>query len=159
MNKRRQSPYNLLTREIETELLPFCASEDVGVTVYNSLAAELLTESITWENLRQMPRFNLNKGYYERYWSPVNFQAVAHLKQIADAHGRSLAQFSLVWVLNNPVITSIILSSFSTKQMEENLGAIELKLTEDETKACDEVWHEVRPPRFFYGDVSNFLSR
>ena len=153
-----QSPYNLLTREIETELLPFCASEDVGVIVYNSLAAELLTDSITWEDLKQLPRFNQNKGYYGRYWSPVNFHAVEHLKQIASSYGRHLAEFSLAWVLNNPVITSIILSSFSIKQMEDNLGAIELKLTENENKACNEVWHEVRPPRFFYGDVSDYLS-
>ena len=147
-----QSPYNLITRDIEYELLPCCSSEGVGVTVYNPLAAGLLTGK---HDPNKAPasntRFGLEKGYYQRYWSPVNFQAVAHLKQIADAHGRSLAQFSLAWVLSNPVISSVIVGASSTKHLEENLGAMELKLTEEETKACDEVWRELRPPRFFYG--------
>jgi aryl-alcohol dehydrogenase-like predicted oxidoreductase len=39
----------------------------------------------------------------------------------------------------------------SVKQLEENLGAIEEKLTAEELSACDEVWHQLRPLRFFYG--------
>ena len=147
-----QSPYNLITRDIETELLPCCANEGVGVTVYNPLAAGLLTGK---HNVSQNPasdtRFGIDKMYYERYWSPVNFAAVDHLKKIADAHGRNMAQFALAWVLGNSVVTSAIVGASSTKQLEENLGALDLKLTPEETKACDDVWLELRPPRFFYG--------
>lgn len=147
-----QSPYNLITRDIEYELLPCCESEGVGVTVYNPLAAGLLSGK---HDVNKAPapgtRFSLNKNYYERYWSSVNFQAVARLKQIADAHGKRIAQFSLAWVLGNPVITSVLIGCSSAKQLEENLGAMELKLTEEENKACDEVWREFRPPRFAYG--------
>jgi 1-deoxyxylulose-5-phosphate synthase len=147
-----QSPYNLITRDIETELLPCCASESVGVTVYNPLAAGLLTGKY---NVVQGPatdtRFGIDKMYYERYWSPVNFTAVDHLKIIADTHGRNMAQFALAWVLSNPVVTSAIVGASSTKQLEENLGALNVKLTPEETKACDDVWLELRPPRFFYG--------
>jgi len=146
-----QSPYNLITRDIEPELLPCCASEGVGMTVVNPLAAGFLTGKYDpGKAPAPNTRFSLHSGYYERYWSPVNFQAVTHLKQIADAHGRSLAQFSLAWILNNPVISSAIIGASSTRQLEENIGATELKLTTEETKACDEVWLELRPPRFFY---------
>jgi aryl-alcohol dehydrogenase-like predicted oxidoreductase len=89
--------------------------------------------------------------YYERYWSPANFTAVAHLKKIGDAHGRNIAQFAITWVLSNPVVTSAIVGASSAKQLEENLGALDVKLTQEETKACDDVWREFRPPRFFYG--------
>lgn len=150
-----QSPYNLITRDIEYELLPCCASEGIGVTVYNPLAAGLLTgKHDPSKSPAPDTRFSLKSigpTYYERYWSPVNFQAVAHLKQIADAHGRSLSQFSLAWVLNNPLVSSTIIGVSSMEQLEENIGALELRLTSDETKACDEVWRELRPPRFFYG--------
>jgi len=146
-----QPPYNLITRDIETELLPCCANEGVGVTVYNPLAGGLLTNK---HNASKVPasdtRFSINKNYYERYWSPVNFTAVEHLKKIADSHGRNMAQFSLAWVLGNPVITSAIVGASSTKQLEENLGALDVKLTMEETKACDDVWFELRPPRFSY---------
>ena len=147
-----QSPYNLITRDIETELLPCCDNEGVGVTVYNPLAAGLLTGK---HNGNQWPssdtRFGQDKNYYDRYWSPVNFTAVDHLKKIADVHKRSMAQFALAWVLNNSAVTSAIVGASTTKQLEENLGALDVKLTPEETKACDDVWLELRPPRFFYG--------
>lgn len=147
-----QSPYNLITRDIEYELLPCCVSEGIGVMVYNPLAGGLLTGK---HNPDKEPapdtRFGREKGYYQRYWSPVNFTAVDHLKKIADAHDRSMTQFSLAWIMNNPIITSVIVGASSTKHLEENMGATELKLTEEELKACDDVWRELRPPRFFYG--------
>jgi len=147
-----QSPYNLITRDIETELLPCCASEGVGITVYHPLAAGLLTgKHDPSKSPAPDTRFGMNKGYYERYWSPINFQAVNRLKQITDSHGQNLAQFSIAWILNNPAISSAIVGATSTKQLEENIGATELKLTADETKACDDIWLELRPPRYFYG--------
>lgn len=147
-----QSPYNLITRDIEYELLPCCASDGVGVAVYNPLAGGLLTGK---HNPDKEPapdtRFGREKGYYQRYWSAINFQAVDRLKKIAEENQRSLAQFAIAWVMNNPGITSTIVGASSTKHLEENLGAMGLKLTEEEIKACNDVWGELRPPRFFYG--------
>jgi len=62
-----------------------------------------------------------------------------------------MAQFSLAWVFGNPAVTSAIVGASSTKQLEENLGALDVKLSAEENKACDDVWLELRPPRFFYG--------
>ena len=147
-----QSPYNLLARDIEVELLPCCASEGVGVTDYHPLAAGLLTgKHDPTKSPASNTRFSINKGYYDRYWSPINFKAVADLKQIVGSHGQSLAQFSIAWILNNPVVSSAIVGASSTKQLEENIGSMELKLTADEIKACDDIWLELRPPRYFYG--------
>ncbi len=147
-----QTVYNLITRDIEAELLPTCADEGVGVVVYNPLAGGLLTGK---HNGAQPPpadtRFGQNPMYLERYWSPVNFTAVAHLKQIAAANNRKPAQFALAWVLGNPGIASAIVGASSAAQLAENLGALDVKLSPDEVKACDDVWLELRPPRFFYG--------
>ena len=147
-----QTVYNLITRDIETELLPTCADEGVGVVVYNPLAGGLLTGK---HNGNQPPtadtRFGQNPMYLERYWSPINFKAVEHLKQIAAAYNRKPAQFALAWVLGNPGIASAIVGASSAAQLAENLGALDVKLSPDETKACDDVWLELRPPRFFYG--------
>ena len=150
-----QSVYNLLTRDIEYELLPCCAGEGIGVTVFNPLAAGLLTGKYD-QNQPPLPdnRFGRERtGPRERdlYWSPVNFTAVDHLKKIADAHCRNLAQFSLAWIMNNPLISSAVAGFSTVKQLEENLGAVDIKLTAEENKACDEVWTELRPPRVFYG--------
>lgn len=150
-----QSPYNLLTRDIEYELLPLCDSEGVGVTVYNPLAGGLLTGK---HDPNKPPskgsRFALDsigQMYYERYWSADNFDAVARLRETASAHGRSLTQFALAWLLRSNTVTSIIFGASSPWQLEENLRATELTLSQEELAACDDVWHHLRPLRFFYG--------
>ena len=151
-----QPPYNLLTRDIEYELLPLCASEGLGVCVYNPLAAGLLTGK---HNPDKQPaegtRFTLERMgplYYERYWSTTNFDGVARLKQIAIEHGRSPAQFAMAWILNNKAVTATICGATSTEQLAENLGAIELNLSPEELTACDELWQKLSPrPRLFYG--------
>ncbi|MGP8081015.1 MAG: aldo/keto reductase [Dehalococcoidales bacterium] len=150
-----QSVYNLLTRDVEYELLPCCAAEGVGVTVFNPLAAGFLTGKY---DLNQPPpadnrfgRERTGKREQELYWSPANFRAVAALKKVAEEHGRTLTQFSLAWIINNPVVSSAIVGASSAKQLEDNVKAVDIKLTDEEKKACDEVWQELRPPRVFYG--------
>ena len=150
-----QPPYNLLTRDIEYELLPLCADEKIGVCVYNPLAGGLLSGK---HDLSKPPaertRFTderLGSMYRERYWSATNFGAVAHLKQIAEEHGRNLAQFAFAWILGNEIITSVVCGASSTEQLEVNLRATEIKLSVEELAACDEVWQQLRPIRFLYG--------
>jgi len=155
------SPYNLLTRDIEYELLPLCASEGVGVCVYNPLAGGLLTGKHDFNKPpKEGTRFTLNYEfdrekiggvYRARYWSETNFSAVANISRIAKEHGRSLPQFALAWTLANKTITSAICGVTSLKQLDENIGATKVKLTEEELAACDSVWQQLRPPRFFYG--------
>jgi 1-deoxyxylulose-5-phosphate synthase len=150
-----QSVYNLLTRDVEYELLPCCAAEGVGVTVFNPLAAGFLTGKY---DPNQPPladnrfgRERTGKREQELYWSPANFKAVAELKKVAEDHGRSLVQFSMAWIINNPVVSSAIVGASSAKQLEDNVKAVDIKLGDEEKKACDEVWKELRPPRVFYG--------
>ncbi len=148
-------PYNLVTRDIESELLPLCSSEGIGVCVYNPLAAGILTGK---HDPNKPPaeggRFTiekLGKNYYNRYWNEVNFKTVELLRKIASEHGRSLAQFSLAWVFNNERVTATICGASSLVQLEQNLEAIEILLSKEELIACDDVWQQIRPPRFFYG--------
>ncbi|MDP6576578.1 MAG: aldo/keto reductase [Dehalococcoidales bacterium] len=150
-----QSPYNLITRDIEYELLPCCASEGVGVTVYNPLAGGLLTGK--HDPAKPPPtdsRFTmerLGKMYSERYWTNTNFEVIARLKETAKKHGRSLTHFALAWIMSNEIVTSVISGVSSLKQLEDNLDATETKLSEEELSVCDEVWHQLRPSRFLYG--------
>lgn len=149
-----QSPYNLLTRDIEYELLPLCTSEGLGVCVYNPLAGGILTGKYDFTKTPINGRFtleHLGSMYYDRYWTASNFEAMEHLKEIAREHGRNFIQFALAWILNNEAVTSTIVGTTSQKQFEENSGAIAIKLSEEELAACDEVWQQLRPVRFLYG--------
>lgn len=152
-----QSPYNLLTRDIEIELLPYCASERLGVTVYNPLAAGLLTAEHDPKKAPAKGTRFANEGmglarlYKDRYWSDINFEAVTRLRQIGAEHGRNMVQFALAWIFNNQTISSVLCGITSLQQLEVDVGAIDLKLSKEELSACDEVWRQYfRPPRFFY---------
>ena len=89
--------------------------------------------------------------YSTRYWNEKNFKAVAELKKVADKHKHKLAQFSLAWVLNNPTVTSVISGVTSLEQLKDNIGATEVKLSQEELEACDELWQKLVPSRFLYG--------
>ena len=157
-----EPPYNLLYRDIEDELLPLCASEKIGVCVYNPLAAGLLTGK--YDPDKPLPpgtRFtqtslmsnNRPKGevYKERYWTAENFAAIASLKAVAEAHGRSLTQFALAWILNNPLISSVIFGVSTLDHLAKNLEATGITLTSEELSVCDDVWRRLRPRNFTYG--------
>jgi aryl-alcohol dehydrogenase (NADP+) len=150
-----QPPYNLLIRGIEDEFLPLCRNEEVGVCVYNPLAGGILTgKHDPAKAPPQATRFGdkrMGKMYSERYWLPSNFDAVGRFKELCQQHGRKMAQFALAWILNNDAITAVISGANSVQQLEENVGAAYIKLTPEELAVCDEVWHQLRPPRFFYG--------
>ncbi len=150
-----QPPYNLLTRDIEYELLPLCADERLGVCVYNPLAGGLLTGK---HDPSKPPspgtRFALDtmgKMYYDRYWNESNFTAVSQIKTIAADAGKDMAQMALAWILTNPTITSIVIGATSMKHVAHNIGATEVSISEEEQAKLDEVWRQLRPLTFFYG--------
>jgi aryl-alcohol dehydrogenase (NADP+) len=157
-----QPPYNLITRDIETELLPFCADEGLGVCVYNPLAGEMLTGRHEFGKPPAEGRFtlpDLGPGYLERYWSETNFKAVERFKKLASDHGVTLPQFSLAWILNNPTITSVLSGVISLEQLKENMAAVDIKLSLEELKACDDVWSMFRPPRVHYARTPQEAAR
>lgn len=149
-----EPPYNLLTRDIEYELLPLCESEGVGVCVFNPLAGEMLTGRHEFGKPPAEGRFTLEdmgKMYMARYWNEKNFQAVENFKKLAVKNGLTLAQFAMAWILNNRLITSVLSGVTTVQQLEENLKAVEVILPEEDLKVCDEVWQIFSPPRFMYG--------
>lgn len=151
-----QPPYNLLTRDVEYELLPLCQSEELGVCVYNPLAAGLLTGKYRRDEApapgTRFTHETWGKLYTGRYWSDTNFKAVEALQQIAKENGLSLPQFAFAWLLNNKTVTSVICGASSVRHLEENIKAIDVKLSKESLAACDNVWRQIRPPRYFYAD-------
>jgi aryl-alcohol dehydrogenase-like predicted oxidoreductase len=148
-----ESPYNLLTRDIEWELIGLCDSEKVGIAVYNPLAGEMLTGRHRFGRPPAEGRFtmgDIGKRYMERYWSEMNFKAVDRFQKLAKKHGCTLAQFAIAWILHIETITSILSGLTTPEQLQENVAAVDIKLTREDIRACDEVWAMFRPPRYFY---------
>jgi aryl-alcohol dehydrogenase-like predicted oxidoreductase len=147
-----QPRYNALYREIETELLPLCRDQGIGVIVYNPLAGGLLTGKHKGDAPPAAgTRFTLGAAgelYRERYWHATQLEAVASLKAFCTERALNMATASVAWVLAQPGITSAIVGASRPEQLEATLAAADMIL-DDETKAAfDAAWWSLprRPP-------------
>jgi 1-deoxyxylulose-5-phosphate synthase len=140
-----QPRYNILFRMIEDELIPLSQAHDVGVIVYNPLAGGVLTGR--YRQSREVEpdtRFSLkNSGqlYQRRYWNDAMFDAVTHLSDFFTPRGKKLVHVALAWVLAQPGITSAILGASKPEQLADSLQGVDLKLDDEELRACNEPWY------------------
>jgi len=142
-----QPRYNLLYREIETELLPLCISQGLGVLVYNPLAGGFLSgkHKLAAEPEEQ-GRFTLGaagKMYRHRYWQEAQFDAVERLKKEVEARGLDLVTVAIAWVVAQKGVTSAIIGASKPAQLASSLAAAELELDEPLRAVCDEIWWEL----------------
>jgi aryl-alcohol dehydrogenase-like predicted oxidoreductase len=150
-----QPRYNLLYREIESELLPLCRDQGSGVIAYNPLAGGFLSGK--YQSLQAPPqgtRFTLGKTgdlYRERYWQQAQFEAVEELKRFFAPRGKSLVSVAVAWVLSQPGITSAIVGASRPEQLDESLKAVNVTLDDEEREKCNLAWYSlprpVKPPR------------
>lgn len=140
-----QPRYNLLYREIESELLPLCRDQGLGVIAYNPLAGGLLTGKYrgTQEPV-EGTRFALGgktgELYRQRYWHQAQFEAIDRLTQFCDRRGKSLLQVAIAWVLAQPGITCAIVGASKPDQLNDSLASVALTLDAEELDACNEAW-------------------
>jgi 1-deoxyxylulose-5-phosphate synthase len=143
-----QPRYNLLFRQIEREMLPYCHEEGVGVISYNPIAGGLLSG----RHSRTVPppagsRFTLgNAGseYQDRYWHDQEFDTVEQLRGLATEAGMSLVTMAVAWVLANKVITAPIIGASRPEQLDDSLAAAVVRLDDDMKRRLDEVTHRYR---------------
>lgn len=139
-----QPRYNLLYREIETELLPLCRAEGLGVIVYNPLAGGFLSGKYQrGDEPPEGTRFTLGTAaanYQRRYWHDAQFDAVEELRAIAEGRGVSLAAMSIAWVMAQPGVTAAIVGASEPEQLAASFEAAQLEIDADMLKALDEAW-------------------
>ena len=142
-----QPRYNILYRDIETELLPLARAEGLGVLVYNPLAGGFLSGKYRkGEEPQENTRFTLGtagRRYQWRYWQDAQFDATARLKDAADARGVNMASLAIAWVIQQPGISSAIVGASRPEQLEGALGAIGLTIDDELREACERAWWEL----------------
>ena len=146
-----QNVYNLITRTIESELIPFLDAHPIGMTVYNPIAAGLLVGKHQPGKPAEDTRFASNQMYYDRYWSDENFIAVEKIAKISADHGLSMLQLAMKWCLAQSKVTNIITGVSRLAQLEQNIASVEGEpLSADILEACDEVWKSLAGTRYKY---------
>jgi aryl-alcohol dehydrogenase (NADP+) len=143
-----QPRYNLLFRQIEREMLPFCEEDGVGVIPYNPIAGGLLSGKHDWGTPpAEGGRFTLGWAgqiYQERYWNERAFATVSALGKLADQAGVSLVTLSVAWVLANKAITAPIIGASRPDQLDASVAAADYALDPDLKRQMDELTYEYR---------------
>ena len=129
-----QPPYSLVRREIESEILPYCYSHGIGVIVYSPMQSGLLTGAMTRERLAKLPDSDW-RSRDEEFTEPKlskNLDLVKRLRKVGQEYGRPPGQVAVAWVLRNPAVTASIVGARNARQLEQNVGAVELNLTDND---------------------------
>ena len=131
-----QNHYSLVHREPEAELLPECERLKLALLPYFPLAGGLLTgKAHRGEAAPSDSR--LSEPNNQRWLTDQNFAIVEALTPFAEAHGHSLAELAIAWLLGRPVVASVIAGATKAEQVQMNVAAGGWRLTADDMAEID----------------------
>jgi aryl-alcohol dehydrogenase-like predicted oxidoreductase len=137
-----QPPYSMLMRQIEEEILPFCAEQSIGVLPYSTMQNGLLTGRMTRERIAALPatdwRVQMGSPAFKDPLLSRILDLVETLKDIGEGHGRSPAEVAVAWVLHHPAVTGAIVGARSAQQVDGFIGAMEFRLSGEEISRIGE---------------------
>jgi len=135
--KCTQSYYSLAGRDLEREMIPLLKDQGLGLLVWSPLAGGFLSGKFT----RDAGDDTARRAKFD--FPPVNkekgFDVLDVAKAIADRHGVSVAQVAIAWILANRTVTSVIIGARKPAQLDDNLKAVDVRLSAEDLKALDEV--------------------
>jgi aryl-alcohol dehydrogenase-like predicted oxidoreductase len=131
-----QAYYTIAGRDLERELIPLLNDQKVGLMVWSPLAGGLLSGKYS----RNKNPEDARRASFD--FPPVNkekaFDIIDVMEPIAQLKNVSVAQIALSWLLHQPAVTSVIIGAKNNDQLEDNLKAIDVVLSEDELKKLNE---------------------
>jgi aryl-alcohol dehydrogenase-like predicted oxidoreductase len=135
-----QPEYSLLERSIETETVPFCVENEIGIIAYSPLSSGVLTGKYDkatkfkdWRSKGIIGTFT-GEGYEN------NIDKVDRLKALAKTDGKTCAQMAVNWVTAQRGLTTALVGVKNEKQMEENLHAVGWELSGDQQEKIEAIF-------------------
>jgi aryl-alcohol dehydrogenase-like predicted oxidoreductase len=137
-----QPPYSLLVRGVEADVLPTCRRHRMGVIPWSPLAAGWLSgrwrkgaEDLTSRRAQMMPRrYDLSLPENQR-----KLDAADALARLAEEAGMTLIELALAFVIRHPAVTAAIIGPRTMEQLESQLGAVDVELTDEILDRVDEI--------------------
>ena len=137
-----QPPYSLIQRKIETEILPFCRQNNIGVIVYSPLERGLLTGKVTPDRQFAPGDHRASHKYFTVENRKRVLAALEKIKPIADQHKASVAQVVINWTIHEPGITAALVGARNAEQATHNAGAMRFTLSADERASIRRAFDE-----------------
>ncbi len=132
-----QSPYSMVYRKIEKDIVPHCLIKDIGILAYSPLQRGLLTGKIT-------PGYQFREGDHRpttRWFKEPNLTRINALLQkiqpVAESHNKTLGQVVLNWTLQRPGITALLVGARDAQQAAENAASLDFELFEEDIRFID----------------------
>ncbi len=143
-----QNHYNLVYREEEREMIPFCVDQGIGIVPWSPLARGFLAGNRTRERTAVTPRGASDTWAHSAYCLDSDYDVADAVRQMAEARGASPAQVALAWVLGKPFVTAPIIGATKPQHLEEALAATEMNLTDAEVARLEQCYqpHPVAGP-------------
>jgi aryl-alcohol dehydrogenase (NADP+) len=135
-----QNHYNLVYREEEREMIPFCRAEGVGLIPWSPLARGFLAGTHRPGDFGDTNRAKTDEFGQSLYYREEDFKVVDRVTELARRKGVSNMQIALAWVLHQPGITAPIVGATKLEHLEDTVKAIELKLTPEELQFLAETY-------------------
>jgi aryl-alcohol dehydrogenase-like predicted oxidoreductase len=135
-----QPPYSMLVRGVESEILPYCRENNIGVISYSPMRNGLLSGGMTKERVANFPEDDFRRRLpdFQEPKLSRNLELVEHLRAIGSKHDRSPGEVAIAWVLSNPAVTGAIVGLRSASQVDGVIGAADLCLNPDELNAIQQ---------------------
>lgn len=138
-----QPPYSAIRRDIEDEILPFCAKENIGVIPYSPMQAGLLSGKMSKERLESLAPgdWRRNNDNFKEPKLSKNLALQEVFRKIAARHGHPAGVAAIAWVLRRKEVTGAIVGLRTSRQAEELAPALEFRLNPEELKEIDDTFH------------------
>ena len=139
-----QPPYSMLNREVEDELLGYCAENNIGVVAYSPMQRGLLTGKFSQERLADLPLDDHRKRMpdFQEPQFTATLQLVDQLRPIAKRNGRTLAQLAISWVLRRSEVTAAIVGARRPEQIAETAAASDWALSQEDIEEIEQLLAE-----------------
>jgi aryl-alcohol dehydrogenase-like predicted oxidoreductase len=134
-----QNHYNLVYREEEREMIPLCRDQRVGVIPWSPLARGFLAGNRTRAK-NETTRSRTDQFAHDLYYQDSDFTIADRVVQLAERRGVKPAQIALAWMLHKPGITAPIIGATKTYQLDEAIGALDIKLTDQDIQFLEEAY-------------------
>ena len=133
-----QNHYNLIYREEEREMIPFCVDQGVALIPWSPMARGFFAGDRRSGEWGQSARARSDTYGQSMYYREEDFAVAERVQQVAGDRGVTGSQIALAWVLSKPFVTAPIIGASRLPQLEQSIAALEIRLSPEEIRRLEE---------------------
>jgi len=134
-----QMYYSLVGRSLEHEFQSFAEYHSIGILVWSPLAGGFLSGKYSRNNPPPAGSRFADAGQFVPFDREMGYRVVDTLKEVAARHGATPARVAIAWLLSRPAVSSVIVAARKAEQLEDNIRAVDLRLSDDDVRQLEAV--------------------